>query len=136
MPQVGGDKYFNVYCPEYGVDCRLYVEHVGLPCRANWNAAARTLGLEPEAKSQQQPKGESGAKGGKQMNKRYPPGSASSSGDKAVKDDKRRDPCSAEFCYPEWIAHLGRGSSEGGGGLLNKLALQPVALPLQVGSRS
>ncbi|GAX84362.1 hypothetical protein CEUSTIGMA_g11784.t1 [Chlamydomonas eustigma] len=124
--QVGGEKYFNVYCPEYGVDCRIYVEHIGLPCKANWNAGAKTLILEPAERGQQQVQGQ----GNRHVQKRYN-GRESSTGSCSVPSllDRGLDPCSTDFCYDRWIQHLASGST---GGISNIRKLRPVALPLQL----
>ena len=152
--QVGGDKYFNVYCPEYGVDCRIFVNELGMPSRANWNAGAKTLVLEPAAaaaggtgqQSQQPPRqrpdsaaggrgggGRVGSGGGGGRSGGGGFGRGGGGGQEAGPTSylsSPLDPCSAGFCYSEWIASLADGEA----GIQNPASLQPVGLPLKVGS--
>lgn len=154
-PQVGGDKYFNVYCPEYGVDSRVFVEQLGVPSIAKWHAGAKTLVMEPAGAEAEGPGGSKdrgfssrnvthgGGRAGRGNAGRGRDGGRSAAdgrggrggGSEAVAGgatDARLDPCGPDFCYNSWINALA-ASAAGGGGILNLASLKPVSLPLQVG---
>ena len=133
------------------MNCRVYVEHLGVSRKANWNAGAKTLVLEPVAH------GETGNGFGGPQQKNKNLGQRYSAGGRGGRDggrggggsageagrggrggqkgampsgNKRLDPCDSEFCYEEWIAALAAGAVDGR--IQNPSKLQPTTLPLRV----
>jgi len=145
---VGGDKYFNVYVPEYGVECRIWVDQLGVPVMGKWQAGPKVLVLEegsPET-THSNPGGFGGRSGGSGSNNAGSSSgrnnsSSAGSGQQALKTASSNgpqqgrtvsssssplDPCSQEFSYSLWLNDL---QSKG---LANPHALQGVMLPLKV----
>ena len=141
-PQVGGDKYFNVYCPDYGIDLRIHTNLMGVPTRSSWTAGARTLIIDHAGGAGKgngttgQAKGRGNASGQGQRQ-----GSGATPGEGGEEGAEKLDPCSSHFDYQEWVDHLaaiGRKTQAAvdgavsGSGLDNPRHLMPAMLPLQV----
>lgn len=148
---MGGDKYFNVYCPDYGIDLRIHTNLMGVPTRSSWTAGARTLiidhaggaGKGNGTTGQAQGRGNASGQGQRQ-------GSGATPGEGGEEGAEKLDPCSSHFDYQEWVDHLaaiGRKTQAaaaaaggqaavdggvGGSGLDNPRHLMPAMLPLQV----